>query len=161
LQKVSIESQGRCGTVTYREAGHQLVCHWEFGGNDVVAIVYCGSAADWARHPWTQGRRAEILQCIADEVVRQQAPACRAEIDAHTGHVLLRQAGAASIPTGKPLMFGLLGMRPGAGMPGPDSGGSAWRNLPCRRSGTAGGARPTRPSRRLHRLVVTFVSADG
>jgi hypothetical protein len=95
LRHVSIEDQGRCGTVTYHEAGKRLACYWEFGGGDAVAFVQCGSAADWARHPWALDRRVEILQFIADEVVRQKAPDCRAEIDQATGNILLRQAGPA------------------------------------------------------------------
>ena len=52
MRHVSIEDQGRCGTVTYHEAGKRLACYWEFGGWDAVAFVQCGNAADWARHPW-------------------------------------------------------------------------------------------------------------
>ena len=51
MPHVSIESQGRCGTLTYHEAAHTLACYWEFGGGDAVAVVQCGSAADWARTP--------------------------------------------------------------------------------------------------------------
>lgn len=96
MRHVSIEDRGRCGTVTYHEAGHRLACYWEFGGGDVVAIVQCGAADDWARHPWALGRRADILQYIADEVVCQKAPGCLAEIDQNTGVILLRQAVASS-----------------------------------------------------------------
>lgn len=98
MRHVSIEDQGRCGTVIYHEAGKRLACYWEFGGGDAVAFVQCGSAADWARHPWALDRRVEILQFIADEVVRQKAPDCRAEIDQATGNILLRQAGPARAP---------------------------------------------------------------
>jgi hypothetical protein len=90
-QHVSIESHGPGGTVTYHEAGNQLACYWEFGGADAVAIVQCGNTAAWARHPWALGRRADILRRIADAVVQQKAPDCRAEIDADTGDIVLRQ----------------------------------------------------------------------
>lgn len=93
---VGIEDQGRCGTVTYHEASNQLACYWEYGGESLVAFVQCGKAADWAsRHPWALDRRADILQYIADEVVRQKAPNCRAEINQDTGAILLRQSGTA------------------------------------------------------------------
>lgn len=98
MRHVSIEDQGRCGTVTYHEAGKQLACYWEFGGDDVVVFVGCGNVADWARHPWALARRAEILKYIADEVVRQKAPTCLAQIDQATGNILLRQAGTARAP---------------------------------------------------------------
>lgn len=93
-RQVSIETRGRGGTVTYREAGGELVCHWEFGG-DVVAIVQCGDAAHWQANPWALPRRAEILQFVASEVARQQAPGCRAEIDPVSGDILLHRQNLA------------------------------------------------------------------
>jgi hypothetical protein len=49
-RSVSISSSGRSGSVTYREGGQSIDCHWEFGGaEDVVAIVQCGTAEEW----WT------------------------------------------------------------------------------------------------------------
>jgi hypothetical protein len=96
MKHVNIESHGRSGTVTYHEAGNQLACYWEFGGADVVAIVQCGSATDWSRYPWALARRAAILRDIADEVVRQKAPGCGAEIDSNSGDILLRQIGPSA-----------------------------------------------------------------
>ena len=95
MPHLSFEDHGRSGTVTYHEAGNRLACYWEFGGGDVVTIVQCGSAAAWERHPWALARRNEILRYIADEVVWQKAPGCRAEIDSDTGDIVLRQAVAA------------------------------------------------------------------
>jgi hypothetical protein len=90
---VTILSRGRAGTVVYREDGNRLDCHWEFGGGEVVAIVQCGDAEHWARHhPWAHARRPEILRFLADEVTRQKAPDCGAEIDASSGDILLRPA---------------------------------------------------------------------
>lgn len=114
LRHVSIESQGRCGTVTYRDAGRQLACYWEFGGDDVVAVVQCGSAADWVRQPWALEHRAGILQFIADEVVRQQAPTCTAQIDMSSGNIVLRQAEASSGPALTPTARGARPGVPGA-----------------------------------------------
>ncbi|WP_158218507.1 hypothetical protein [Synechococcus sp. 1G10] len=38
--------------------------------------------SEWsARHPWAAGRRQEILERIAEEVVRQKAPTCSALIE--------------------------------------------------------------------------------
>lgn len=52
MSRVRIEDQGRCGTVTYDEGGgRRLGAYWEFGGDEVVAHVRCGSVEDWARHP--------------------------------------------------------------------------------------------------------------
>jgi hypothetical protein len=95
-QHVNIESHGPGGTVTYHEADNQLACYWEFGGADAVAIVQCGSATDWSRQPWALERRAAILRYIGDEVVRQKAPGCRADIDSNSGDILLRQNGPSA-----------------------------------------------------------------
>lgn len=79
---VDILEQGRSGTVQYREPSGTIAWSWEFGGNEVIASIFVGKDADWsARHPWALGRRAEILQRVGDEVIRQRAPGCRAEID--------------------------------------------------------------------------------
>jgi hypothetical protein len=103
MRHVSIEDQGRCGSVIYHEAGNRLACYWEYGGGNVIAFVQCGSAADWAsRHSWALHRRAEILQYIADEMLRQKARGCLAEINGETGDILLRQSGTAPAPASPP-----------------------------------------------------------
>src|SRR4051794_24822782 len=89
---VTIGQGGRSGTVTYREAAGTIPMSWEFGGNDVVAIIYFEEESVWrAKYPWAAVRRAEILRRVADEVIRQQAPGCRAEIDARSGWINLHQ----------------------------------------------------------------------
>ena len=96
---VVIEAKGRSGTVQYREPGGSIPLAWEFGGNDVVAIIYFENEAAWhARYPWTMGRRVEILQRVAAEVIRQKAPGCRAEIDERAGWINLQQQPPAAPP---------------------------------------------------------------
>lgn len=94
---VDIVESGPSGTLTYREPGHALGCYWEFGGGETLAIVSVDSQATWDKHhPWTRGRRAEILQRIASEVLRQKAPSYAAQIDDAGGSILI-------VPrTGKP-----------------------------------------------------------
>ncbi|MCC6400296.1 MAG: hypothetical protein IT227_05995 [Flavobacteriales bacterium] len=94
---VTITEDGRSGHVTYAEGLRSIRGYWEFGGNDVVTIVNMGTRADWERScAWAVDRRAEILRLVADEVVRQRAPTCVAEIDEARGDILLRRgAGAA------------------------------------------------------------------
>jgi hypothetical protein len=106
LHEVSIEDQGRCGTVTYDEGGgRRLSGYWEFGGSgDVVADVRLGTIEEWARYPWALPRRAEILQAVADEVVRQKAPSCQAEIDQAAGAIVLRSSGAAGLYSPPPVV---------------------------------------------------------
>lgn len=91
---VGITENGRSGSVTYREPAGSLSFYWEFGGGDVVVIISAGAAAVWQQqHAWAFDRRAEILRFVADEVVRQKAPTCRAEINEANGEVLVRQVG--------------------------------------------------------------------
>jgi len=89
---VAIEEQGRYGSITYREPSGTIPFYWEFGGNDVVVIISFENETYWnERHPWTKGRRAEILQRVADEVIRRRAPDCRAEIDERGCWINIRQ----------------------------------------------------------------------
>lgn len=97
IPKVTIDGSGRGGTVTYDEGdGRQLAGYWEFGGDDVVACVNCGTVDAWAHHAWALPRRSAILHAIASEVVRQKAPSCVADIDEASGTILLRQSGFAA-----------------------------------------------------------------
>jgi hypothetical protein len=91
--RVTIIDNGRDGRVRYTEGVLQIIeGYWEFGGGDVITVVSMGSRADWQRSAsWAVDRRAAILRSIADEVVRQRAPTCVAEVDEATGVVLLRQ----------------------------------------------------------------------
>ena len=98
MARVTIIENGRDGRVEYGEGLRSIDGYWEFGGNDVVVIVSMGSREDWQRsHAWALDRRADILRLVADEVIRQRAPSCKADIDEEQGVILLRQgAGAAS-----------------------------------------------------------------
>ncbi|NOT40704.1 MAG: hypothetical protein HOP13_09445 [Alphaproteobacteria bacterium] len=98
MQRVVIVESGREGRVEYAEASGTIGGYWEFGGDDIVTIVNMGSREDWQRsHTWGLEKRASILRFIADEVIRQRAPSCSAEIDEQSGSVVLRQKpGAAS-----------------------------------------------------------------
>ena len=91
---VSITEDGRSGQVIYSEGLRSITGYWEFGGHDVVTIVSMGARADWERaHAWAMERRTEILGFVADEVVRQRAPSCRAEVDAGRGDILIDEDG--------------------------------------------------------------------
>ena len=96
---VIIDQQGRSGTVTYREAGGSIPLSWEFGGNDVVAVIYFADESAWRlQYPWAVERRAEILRHVADEVIRQRAPGCRAEIDERSDSINIRQSSPPPPP---------------------------------------------------------------
>jgi hypothetical protein len=98
LARVTIIENGRDGSVEYADGPHTISGYWTFGGNDVVTIVSMGSAEDWQRsHAWAVEERESILRFVADEVIRQRAPSCIAEIDTQGGSIRLRLApGAAS-----------------------------------------------------------------
>ena len=89
---VRVNVRGRDGSVTYTEAPHRAIDgHFEFGGTDVVAIIAMGSESDWRRdHAWAVQEREAILRFIGEELIRQQAPNSKAEIDLDRGHILLR-----------------------------------------------------------------------
>ncbi len=89
---VTITEEGRSGSVTYGSDGRRITGWWEFAGGDAVAIVYIGSASEWRNgHAWALGQRAEIMRFVADEVIRQKASSCRAEIDEEGGWITLKR----------------------------------------------------------------------
>ncbi|MFM7403570.1 MAG: hypothetical protein ACKO1N_05615 [Erythrobacter sp.] len=64
-----------------------------------MSIVSMGSREDWQRaHRWALADRSAILRFVADEVIRQRAPSCVAEIDENGGHIYLRLAEGAVVP---------------------------------------------------------------
>lgn len=98
-RRVEITSDGRDGRVLYRDGARVINGYWEFGGGDVVTIVSMGTADEWRAGPsWALGERAAILQFVADEVIRQRAPSCSAEIDDAGGVILLRQIPGRTPP---------------------------------------------------------------
>lgn len=99
---VTIEQQGREGRVVYREDAGAIPGYQEFGGADAVAIVSLGTVAEWReRHAWAVERRAQILRFIADELIRQQAPGARPDINDVTGRIVLRASDAGAAPAGQ------------------------------------------------------------
>lgn len=89
---VEVLERGRSGSVVYREAENVISFYWEFGGGDTVAIIWAEQSASWnARYPWAAARRSTILERVARELIRQKAPACRAEIDHRDGFIYLLQ----------------------------------------------------------------------
>ena len=88
---VEIVQSGRSGSVNYHESSGSISFYWEFGGGDTVAIIWTKDVAVWSsQHPWAVKRRREILERVAQEVVRQKAPTCRADIDDANGYIYIR-----------------------------------------------------------------------
>lgn len=100
-RSVTITDRGREGEVTYHDGARAITGYQELGGADAVAVVSMGSVEDWrARHEWAVDRRAQILRYVADEVIRQKARGCSAEINEASGAIVLRKAGAAGLLRG-------------------------------------------------------------
>ena len=82
--RVECKPSGRDGYVFYYEGSQELPFYWEYGGGNVVVIARFDEPDKFAvRYPWAAGRRREILERLAQELIRQQAPSCTAEIDEH------------------------------------------------------------------------------
>jgi hypothetical protein len=93
--RVDITEEGRGGHVHYREAAGTISFYWEFGGI-AVAILSFDSETQWEKkHPWATGRRAEILERVAAEVIRRKAPSCHGEIDERSGSIEILNGSAA------------------------------------------------------------------
>jgi hypothetical protein len=76
-REVQIVENGPAGTVYYFEKGQTLKVYWEFGGGDAVAILYTPTEEKWdSQVPWAQGRRREVLEFVAKQVIQQKAPGC-------------------------------------------------------------------------------------
>jgi hypothetical protein len=89
---VNFSVNGRDGAVQYTDGPRAIQGYFEFGGNDVVAIIGMGSIERWQRsHPWAMDQRAVILRFVAAEAIRQHAASCLAEIDEVRGDIVLRQ----------------------------------------------------------------------
>ena len=89
---VEVTASGRSGSVNYHEPSGCISFYWEFGGGDTVATIWVEDSGLWrTRHPWAIERRREILERVANEVVRQKAPTCRAYIDEGHGYIYIRE----------------------------------------------------------------------
>lgn len=96
MASVTISQEGRSGGVRYAEGLRAIEGYWEFGGGDAIAIIAMGSREDFAHRGLDTEAHGRILRFIADEVIRQRAPGCVAEIDEERGDIVLRQRGAST-----------------------------------------------------------------
>lgn len=94
--EVQVVEDGRAGSILYREPGRELRFWWEFGGGDAVAMISVGTSDEWTRnHPWAGTRRAEIIERVTREVIRQKAPGCVGTLD-DRGWITLMPSGPAA-----------------------------------------------------------------
>ena len=100
--QVDILENGRSGSVVYRDSIDTLTFTWEFGGEDVVAIIQVQDTVAWKNRPtWSAVRREQVLRFVADALIRQKSPTSHAEIDTEAGAILLRQ-GSHPSPRSQP-----------------------------------------------------------
>jgi len=89
---VECKPSGQHGYVFYHEGARELPLYWEYGGGDVIVIVRFDEPDKFAlRHPWAVERKREILERVAQELIRQQAPGCRSEIDEQSLCIYVRE----------------------------------------------------------------------
>jgi hypothetical protein len=90
--EVECKPSGREGYVFYREGANELPFYWEYGGGDFVVIVRIEEPDKFVlRYSWAAERKGEILKRVAQEIIRQQAPGCNAEIDERHLCILVRE----------------------------------------------------------------------
>jgi hypothetical protein len=89
---VECKPSGQHGYVFYHEGAHELPLYWEYGGGDVIVIVRFDEPDKFALgYPWAVKRKREILERVAGELIRQQAPGCRSEIDEESLCIYVRE----------------------------------------------------------------------
>lgn len=92
LWTVIIKNIGRSGKIYYKEDAALLTFDWEFGGNDVVVMIWNAHREDWDEAlPWASGRKEEILNRIAAEVLSGPGKECKAEFDLNDTTIYLKK----------------------------------------------------------------------
>lgn len=78
MAKINIVQKGQSGKVQYIEGFlKKNVCefYFEFGGGDTVATIWFPTKDKWDQtYPWAKGRQKEIVEYVANDVRRSQAP---------------------------------------------------------------------------------------
>jgi len=89
---VEYKPSGRDGYLVYHEASGDLPFYWEYGGGDIVVIVRFDEPDKFAvRYSWAAERRGQILERLAQEIIRQRAPTCTADIEERSLCILIKE----------------------------------------------------------------------
>ncbi len=71
--KVWFVDEGRSGRVGYQDDDGTFGMYWEFGGGDVIVIIWVPKEAEWeAQTKIPISKRANILNHIGSEAIRQK-----------------------------------------------------------------------------------------
>ncbi len=87
---VDITTDGRGGSIVYREGENHINFSWEFAMPPSVALIFGPSPRAWDHNlPWAMGRCSKIYDIVGAEVVRQKveggAYSLSIDPDSHTG----------------------------------------------------------------------------
>ena len=81
MENLHYAQNGRGGTLTYEREQVRINFDWEFGGGDCVAIIFVPTEAQWEKATGLSlAERLPVLEFVARQVIRDQAPHCRYEI---------------------------------------------------------------------------------
>ena len=90
--EVRIITKGPYGDIEYVEDGQTCRFYWEYGGGNTLASITVPTPDAWDTEvPWAKGRREEILDRVAAETVRQQAPSAFIQRDDQFINLLLKK----------------------------------------------------------------------
>lgn len=80
-RRLEYEQSGRGGGITYCDGDTRINFDWEFAGGNAVVIIFVPSSADWESRTQTPlSDRRDILEFLAEGVIRDRAAGCRYEI---------------------------------------------------------------------------------
>ncbi|TAE62039.1 MAG: hypothetical protein EAZ89_00100, partial [Bacteroidetes bacterium] len=78
---LSYEEMGRGGLIRYHEGSLTLKFDWEFAGGNGVVIIFVPKPAFWQQHTGLPAeRRQDVLEFVAERVIRDKASGCTYEI---------------------------------------------------------------------------------
>ncbi len=89
--KLWFSQEGRGGDYGYESGDGHFSSWWEFGGGDTLAILSIPTAEFWeAQTGIPLAKRAEVLDFIGRETVRQQTTSGRGTFEVQDGFILIR-----------------------------------------------------------------------
>jgi hypothetical protein len=86
--KVDIEEKGRYGVIHYVEGAHKVRFDWEFSGGNSIVFIWGPKAEKWNdMYSWAADRRQLVFERVAESVIKQKAPSCKAKFDLNAGTI--------------------------------------------------------------------------
>lgn len=78
---VKVHTSGRCGQLTLTLGQTTATFDWEYGGGNCIASVFVPTEEEWtSMDHLREYPRAEVLDTLARELIRQQCPGTRPEV---------------------------------------------------------------------------------